>query len=185
NKSIRSYGKSESKGIEVKDGELTDSCKTLEAACITWKMKVKTFRNQVNTNKKKQVNKRSINEACKSWISKIPNKNVEPKLNQEEGQKLEIEKKQKKPWNSNGAYSTMSTSLLLPDDFVLNSSNLNSNVNNDADNDVIVEAEENDKTGNRGVEVNNNNETNIGADNKEQSEEANIEDENSSKVIDQ
>ncbi|CAG8789171.1 32158_t:CDS:2 [Gigaspora margarita] len=79
--------------------------------------------------------------------------------------------------NSNGAYSTLSTSLLLPDDTVL----MNSNMNNDADNDAIVEAEENDKTGNSDVEVNNNNETNIGADNKEQSEEVNIEDENSSR----
>ncbi|RIB01885.1 hypothetical protein C2G38_2150254 [Gigaspora rosea] len=57
---------------------------------------------------------------------------------------------------------------------------MNSNVNN---NDVIVEAEENDKIVDRGVEVNNNNKPNVGADNKEQSEEANIEDENSSKVI--
>ncbi|KAF0371507.1 kinase-like protein [Gigaspora margarita] len=69
------------------------------------------------------------------------------------------------------------TSLVIPDDI--------DTVFNDVDNDVIDEEEENNKTGNSDVEVNNNNETNIDADNKEQNEEANIEDENSSKVIDQ
>ncbi|CAG8758568.1 29471_t:CDS:2 [Gigaspora margarita] len=71
--STRSYGRSKLKGIEVKGEELTDSCKTLEATCMAWKMKVETFKTRMNANKKKDVNIKGLNEACKSWMLKVEN----------------------------------------------------------------------------------------------------------------